>query len=71
MPEIKGAALVARSLKDQGLQELFGVVGFPVTEIAYQAQEQGLRYIGCRHEQTAGFAAQAISYLRGHVPTGR
>ncbi|MCZ6748982.1 MAG: oxalyl-CoA decarboxylase [SAR324 cluster bacterium] len=67
MAEIKGAALVARSLKDQGLQELFGVVGFPVTEIAYQAQEQGLRYIGTRHEQTAGFAAQAISYLRGHV----
>src|SRR3990170_132561 len=64
MAEIKGATLIAQCLKHHGIRELFGVIGYPVTEIAFRAQEQGLRYIGTRHEQTAGFAAQAIGYLR-------
>jgi 2-hydroxyacyl-CoA lyase 1 len=67
MPSLKGAQVVAHSLKQQGIKELFGVIGYPVTEIAFRAQEEGLRYIGTRHEQTAGFAAQAAGYLRRHV----
>jgi 2-hydroxyacyl-CoA lyase 1 len=67
MPSLTGAQIVARSLKQQGVQEMFGVIGYPVTEIAFRAQEEGLRYIGTRHEQTAGFAAQAVGYLRRHV----
>jgi len=67
MAEINGAALIAKCLKQQGVKELFGVVGIPVTGIASAAQKEGIRYIGTRHEQAAGFAAQAVSYLRGHV----
>src|SRR3990170_5148645 len=67
MAEINGAALIAKCLKQQGVKELFGVVGIPVTGIANAAQKEGIRYIGTRHEQAAGFAAQAVSYLRGHV----
>lgn len=67
MAEIKGAALIAKCLKQQGVKEMFGVVGIPVTEIAVEAQKQGIRYIGTRHEQAAGFAAQAVSYIRSHV----
>ena len=67
MAQINGAALIAKCLKQQGVQELFGVVGIPVTGIASAAQKEGIRYIGTRHEQAAGFAAQAVSYLRGHV----
>ena len=67
MAEIDGARLVARCLKQQGVDELFGVVGIPVTGIAAAAASEGIRYIGTRHEQAAGYAAQAISYLKGHI----
>ncbi|MBI4083577.1 MAG: oxalyl-CoA decarboxylase [Candidatus Lambdaproteobacteria bacterium] len=67
MAKINGAALIAKCLKQQGVKELFGVVGIPVTGIAKAAQDEGIRYIGTRHEQAAGFAAQAVSYIRGHV----
>ena len=67
MAEIDGARLVARCLKQQGVDELFGVVGIPVTGIAAAAASEGIRYIGTRHEQAAGYAAQAISYLKGRI----
>jgi 2-hydroxyacyl-CoA lyase 1 len=67
MAEIDGATLVARCLKQQGIDELFGVVGIPVTGIALAAPGEGLRYIGMRHEQAAGYAAQAISYMKGRI----
>jgi 2-hydroxyacyl-CoA lyase 1 len=67
MAEIDGATLVARCLKQQGIDELFGVVGVPVTGIAVAAAGEGMRYIGMRHEQAAGYAAQAISYLKGRI----
>ena len=34
MAEVDGATLMARSLKKQGIDHLFGVVGFPVGPIA-------------------------------------
>lgn len=67
MAEIDGATLVARCLKQQGIDVLFGVVGIPVTGIAAAAPTEGIRYIGTRHEQAAGYAAQAMSYLNGHI----
>ena len=65
MSEIDGATLLARSLKQQGINHLFGVVGFPVTPIAVAAQQEGVAYIGMRNEQTASYAAQAYGYLTG------
>ena len=67
MAEIDGATLVARCLKQQGIDELFGVVGIPVTGIALAAPGEGIRYVGMRHEQAAGYAAQAISYMKGRI----
>jgi 2-hydroxyacyl-CoA lyase 1 len=67
MAEIDGATLVARCLKQQGIDELFGVVGVPVTGIAVAASKEGIRYVGTRHEQAAGYAAQAISYMKGRI----
>lgn len=67
MAEIDGATLVARCLKQQGIDELFGVVGVPVTGIAAAAPAENIRYIGMRHEQAAGYAAQTISYLKGRI----
>ena len=52
MSEVDGATLIARSLKQQGIDHLFGVVGFPVTAIAVAAQKEGIAYLGMRNEQS-------------------
>ena len=65
MAEIRGADLLAKSLKEQGVQFMFGVVGFPVGPIAEAAQKVGLPYIGMRNEQAASYAAGAVGFLTG------
>jgi len=65
MAKIDGATLVARSLKQQGVEYMFGIVGFPVGPIAAAAQNAGITYIGMRNEQSASYAAQAAGYLTG------
>ena len=65
MSEVDGATLMARSLKQQGIDHLFGVVGFPVGPIAAAAQKEGVAYIGMRNEQAASYAARAYGYLTG------
>jgi oxalyl-CoA decarboxylase len=39
------------------------VAGIPVTDLARLAQAEGMRYIGFRHEQSAGNAAAITGYL--------
>jgi len=65
MAKVNGATLMARSLKQQGVGYMFGIVGFPVQPIAAAAQAEGIRYIGMRNEQSASYAAQAVGYLTG------
>jgi 2-hydroxyacyl-CoA lyase 1 len=56
---------MARSLKQQGVDYMFGIVGFPVVGVAAAAQKAGITYIGMRNEQSASYAAQAAGYLTG------
>src|ERR1051325_4639850 len=65
MSEVDGATLVARNLKKQGVEFMFGIVGFPVGPIATAAQKEGITYVGMRNEQSASYAAQAVGYLTG------
>lgn len=65
MAKLNGAEIMARSLKQQGVDYMFGIVGFPVQQIAAEAQKAGIKYIGMRNEQTASYAAQAAGYLTG------
>jgi len=65
MPTINGATLMARSLKQQGVDYMFGIVGFPVVPIAIAAQKEGITFIGMRNEQAASYATQAAGYLLG------
>jgi len=65
MGNVTGAQLMARSLKQQGVEFMYGIVGFPVQPIAAAAQEIGIKYIGMRNEQSASYAAQAADYLTG------
>jgi 2-hydroxyacyl-CoA lyase 1 len=56
--KVDGATLMARSLKQQGVEYMFGIVGFPVQPIAAAAQKAGITYIGMRNEQAASYAAK-------------
>ena len=69
MSTITGATLLVRSLKQQGVEHMFGVVGFPVQPVAAAAQKEGMTYVGMRNEQAASYAAQAAGYL--HRPPRR
>ncbi|MCZ6887611.1 MAG: oxalyl-CoA decarboxylase [Gammaproteobacteria bacterium] len=65
MGTVSGATIMARSLKQQGVDYMFGIVGFPVQGIASEAQKAGITYIGMRNEQSASYAAHAAGYLTG------
>ena len=65
MATVNGATLMAQSLKEQGVDYMFGIVGFPVQGVAAAAQEAGITYIGMRNEQAASYAAHAAGYLTG------
>jgi len=65
MAQIDGNTLIARSLKKQGVEHMFGIVGFPVFGIAVAAQAEGIQFIGMRNEQAASYAAGAVGYFTG------
>ncbi|MBW2396521.1 MAG: oxalyl-CoA decarboxylase [Deltaproteobacteria bacterium] len=65
MATIDGNTLLARSLKDQGVEKIFGIVGFPVFGIPMAAQKEGIQFLGMRNEQAASYAAAAVGYLTG------
>ena len=62
-----GMHLLVDALKMNGVETIFGVVGIPVTDMARYAQKAGIRYIGFRHEQSAGHAAAISGYIT-HKP---
>jgi 2-hydroxyacyl-CoA lyase 1 len=62
---ITGASIIARTLKSLGVTAIFGIVGVPVSDIAEQAINIGIRFIGFRNEQAASYAATGYGYLTG------
>src|SRR5690349_19602793 len=60
-----GLHLVVDALKLNGIDTIYGLAGIPVTDLARLAQDEGIRYFGFRHEQSAGYAAGAAGYLTG------
>ncbi len=64
-PTTEGVDLVIDALETNGVENLYGVVGIPVTDLARRAQARGLRFIGFRHEASAGNAAAAAGFLSG------
>ncbi len=73
MAEIDGGRIAARQLRRAGIDTVFGVVAGPMIEVFAGAQAEGLRVVGCRHEENAGFMASAWGWLSrrpGVVITG-
>jgi thiamine pyrophosphate-dependent acetolactate synthase large subunit-like protein len=62
--EIDGGRIAARQLKAAGIDTIFGVVAGPMIELFAGAQSEGLRVVGCRHEENAAFMASAWGWLR-------
>ncbi len=63
--QVTGMYILAKALKNIGIDTIYGLVGIPITEAAYIAQGQGMRFISFRHEQQAGMAAATHGYLTG------
>src|SRR5215468_2977270 len=58
-----GFHLVVDAMKLNGIDTIFGVAGIPISDLARLAQASDIRYIGFRHEQSAGNAAAISGYL--------
>ena len=61
--QVTGMYILAQALKRLGLNDVYGLVGIPVTEAAYAIQKIGLNYYGFRFEQQAGMAAATHGFL--------
>ncbi len=59
-----GFHLVVQALKLNNIDTIYGVAGIPITDLARLAQAEGIRYLGFRHEQSAGNAAAISGYLK-------
>src|SRR5271156_6931003 len=63
-PELTdGFHLFVDALKLNGIDTIYGLVGIPITDLARVAQKSGIRFIGFRHETSAGNAAAAAGFL--------
>ncbi|GAB1438206.1 oxalyl-CoA decarboxylase [Providencia sp.] len=63
IPMTDGMHIIVDALKKNGIKAVYGVAGIPITDMARQIQAEGIRYIGFRHEQSAGNAAAISGYL--------
>ncbi len=63
--QVTGMDILVRALKMVGIDTMYGLVGIPVTELAYIAQGRGIRFVSFRHEQQAGMAAATHGFLTG------
>ena len=61
--QVTGMYILARALKNVGIENVYGLVGIPITEAGYLVQGQGIRFVGFRHEQQAGMAAATEGFL--------
>ncbi|HZT24421.1 MAG TPA: oxalyl-CoA decarboxylase [Pseudolabrys sp.] len=58
-----GFNLIIEALKLNGLTEIYGVPGIPITDFGRMAQASGIRVLSFRHEQNAGYAAAIAGFL--------
>jgi 2-hydroxyacyl-CoA lyase 1 len=63
MAEVNGGQLIAKQLAAAGIDTVFGVVAGPMLQTFAALPREGIRVVGCRHEEQAGFMAQAWGYL--------
>ena len=65
MDNVTGSYLIARTLKEEGVEYLFYLMGGPNFDIVMACQDFGIKTVDFRHEQAAAFAAHAYARLTG------
>jgi oxalyl-CoA decarboxylase len=60
-----GFHLVIEALKLNGISNVYGLPGIPVTDLTRMMQAEGMRVISFRHEQNAGNAAAIAGFMTG------
>ena len=65
MGSVIGSYLIARTLKEEGVEYLFYLMGGPNFDIVMACQDLGIKAIDFRHEQAAAFAAHAYARVTG------
>lgn len=59
----KVVTLLVENLKKCGITHVFGIPGKPVVSLNQEIEQQGLKYVLCRHECGAGFAASGYALM--------
>ena len=65
---LTGATLLIDALQANGLNNMYGVVGIPITNLARLWEQDGQKFYSFRHEQHAGYAASIAGYIQGDKP---
>ena len=65
MAKVIGSYLIARTLKEEGVDTLFYLMGGPNFDIVMASEDLGIRCVDFRHEQAAAFAAHAYARVTG------
>jgi len=63
--QVEGSYLLARTLKEEGVEHLFYLMGGPNYEIINHSEDLGIKAIDFRHEQAASMAAHGYARVTG------
>ena len=63
MAELTGSEILAKALRNEGVNHLFFIMGGPMLLAEDSCIKEGIRPIDVRHEQAAAFMGQAYSRL--------
>ncbi len=67
MAKIHGGRVIARALKNEGVDTVFTLTGGHIVAILDGCVEEGIRIVDFRHEQAAAHAADAYTRLTGRL----
>lgn len=67
MTQIHGGQIIARALKNEGVDVVFALTGGHILPILDGCVLEGIRVVDFRHEQAAAHAAEAYSRLTGRL----
>jgi len=67
MAKIHGGQIIAKALKNEGVDTLFTLTGGHIVPILDGCVQEGIRIVDVRHEQTAAHAAEAYTRLTGRL----
>jgi acetolactate synthase-1/2/3 large subunit len=67
MAKIHGGQIIARALRNEGVDTLFTLTGGHIVPILDGCAQEGIKIVDVRHEQTAAHAAEAYTRLTGKL----